>query len=318
MKKNEDKQRDEMITRLSSFLFKEGELRITKISGIKAHVLLIETKDSHKYILKKHTNRAVLMQQWNFFKVISNGLVIPFHPFPNGREYLTYKNHYYTIAPYIHGKKLNYKHADDRKSAVNTLKHFHEKAKNIYMKGHVERKHFLEKWHHRFQAFKQTEPLFRKHGYKYLFADIVHTTDLQLNRLAQFPWHHLEKNARRKGTWVHGDVASHNFIRSTQKTFLIDFDLLHCTTQLYDLIQLGQRFLPYENWEIDELTKYNMVQEEQIKIWTYAVAVPSDLFREWLYFLKKKPASVANYLISLDQSWVNRRYFFKSIEKVIN
>ncbi|GAB3802051.1 phosphotransferase [Virgibacillus kimchii] len=316
--RNELIQRDEIINRLSSFLFKEGKLKVKKLAAIKSHVLLMETQNNRKYILKKHINKKILLQQWGFFKMIGNEYIVPFHPFPNGREFLTYNNHYYTIAPYIEGKKLNYQSAGDRRSAVDTLKQFHENASNIHMKNPVERKQFLIKWHERFQAFKQTESLFYKYGFGHLYADIVQTTTFYFQFLSQFPWQHLEKNAKRKGTWIHGDVASHNFIRTPQQTIMIDFDLLHRTPQLYDFIQLGQRFLPYEKWEIDELIGYNMVPEEHLKMWAYAMALPSDVFREWLYFLRKKPASVFNYLNQLDNEWVHRRYFFKSIKNMIN
>lgn len=316
--KSKDIRRDELTNRLSSFLWKEGKLNIKKVSGIKAHVLLMETQNNQKYILKRHKNREVLLQQWDFFKSIHNEFVIPFYPFPNGREFLSYRNNYFTIAPYTEGEKLNYKSAEDRKAAVYTIKNFHREARNIYLKRPVTRKHFLVKWHDRLLAFKQTEDLFYKHGFDFLFKDIVQTTAFQLQLLSQFPWKLLENRAQRNGTWVHGDVASHNLIQTAKQTFIIDFDLLHCTAQIYDFIQLGQRFLPYEKWEIEELTKYNMIPENQQKMWAYAVAVPSDIIREWLHFLNKKPADVSKYLTSLDQEWTYRQYFFKSIRKVLN
>ncbi|MFA1822555.1 hypothetical protein ACDX78_20725 [Virgibacillus oceani] len=314
----EDKLRDEFINRLYSFLLKEGGISISQASRIKSHVLCIKTINNKKYILKKHKNKEILYQQWEFFKATDNGVLIPFHPFPNGRGFLTYKDSYYTISPYVEGKKLNYKFSEDRKAAVATVKKFHRKARNIYIKRPVNKKPFFIKWYDRLLAFKQTEALFNKYGFDYLYRDIVKTTGVQLRLLSGFPWDKLERDAKWNGHWVHGDVASHNFIKSAQNTFMIDFDLLHCTTQLYDFIQLGQRFVPHENWEIEELRKYNMVDEDEIRIWAYAMAVPSDVLREWLHFLNKKPSGIPDYLKRLDKEWGNRRYFLKSIEKVLN
>src|SRR5690625_1888540 len=169
---NKDAHRDECINRLSSFLLKEGKLNMKRTAVIKSHVLLIETKDNRKYILKRHKSKDVLLQQWNFFNVIESEFVIPFHAFPNGRNFLMYRNNYFTIAPYIEGRKLNYKFAEDRKEAVNTVKSFHEKARNVYLKRPVDKKFMLVKWYDRLLVFKQTEELFNKYGYAYLFKDI--------------------------------------------------------------------------------------------------------------------------------------------------
>jgi len=315
---SKDIQRDEFTNRLSSFLLKEGELNMKRVSRIKSHVLLIETINNNKYILKKHRNKEMLYQQWEFFRAADSEVLIPFDPFPNGREFLSYKNNYFTLSTYAIGRKLNYKLAEDRDTAVETVKYFHRNARNIYIKRPVYKKNFIIKWYDRMHTFKQTESLFNKYGFDYLYKDIVKTTGHHLRRLSEFPWDRLEREAKWNGTWIHGDVASHNFIKTSRKTCMIDFDLLHCTSQLHDFIQLGQRFVSHENWEIEELIKYNMVSDEKRKIWAYAMAVPSDVLREWLHFLNNKPSEIFRYLTLLEKEWVNRRYFFKNIEKVIN
>src|SRR5699024_10444838 len=110
-----------------------------------------------QYILKRHKHKESLLQQWDFFKAADIDIIVPFHPFPNGREYIKHTENYYTIAPYMKGTKLNYKRAEDRSTAVQTLKKFHYKAKNIYINSPVYRKSIFIKWNDRLIAFKQTE-----------------------------------------------------------------------------------------------------------------------------------------------------------------
>src|SRR5690625_6671391 len=99
---------------------------------------------------------------------------------------------------------------------------------------------------------------------------------LNLKLEAKLSWEKDEKEARLNGEWVHGDVASHNFIQNEQ-TFMIDFDLLRCGSQLYDYIQLGQRCLPHINWDIGDLLAYDMVSERDVRKWLSAIIMPSDV-----------------------------------------
>lgn len=317
-KVNEFKQRDEAYrNRLSSFLLYEGGLEIRKITSIKKHVFYVETTSEDTLILKLHQKLDVIKQQWDFFKQIQASTVVSFQRYPNGRKVIADGHYYWTIAPFIKGKKLQYKNKKDRVAAVETLHDFHDKAKHIHVSHPIKKDLFFVRWAHRLEAFKKTEDLFNEYGFELLYKDIIRTMTLHLQLVAQLSWDADEKEAQMNGKWVHGDVASHNFIRNSQ-TNLIDFDLLTCGSQLYDYIQLGQRLLPYIDWDFDELLTYQMVAERDIKKWLSAIFIPSDIIREWLYFLSQgSSSSIKQYLSKMEKTWIKRHFFLKNAKSML-
>src|SRR5699024_143374 len=175
---------------------------------------------------------------------------------------------------------------------------------------------FLVRWEDRLNTFKKTASLFRDNGFEILYKDILQTMAFHLQLAAKLYWEKDEKKARLNGEWVHGDVASHNFIQNEQ-TFMIDFDLLICGSQLYDYIQLGQRFLPYINWDIGELLAYEMVSERDVKKWLSAIIIPSDVIREWLFFLSHGSLPVKQYLSQMEKTWSKRHFFLKNAKSML-
>jgi len=161
--------------------------------------------------------------------------------------------------------------------------------------------------------------MFYTYEYKMLYNDIVKTSFRQLRFVSTFPWDSYEKDAKNAGQWVHGDVAAHNFIAAKKETYLIDFDLLQSTYQLYDFIQLGQRFLPYINWDLEWLLRSRMVRNSEIGPWLSALTIPSDLHREWLYFIGRtnSPNAVKNYLKNLNTEWMKRKTLIKNVRKIL-
>src|SRR5699024_11066097 len=110
-----------------------------------------------------------------------------------------------------------------------------------------------------------------------------------------------EKDAIIIGDCVQGVVSSHNFIQNEQ-TFMIDYDLLRCGSQRYDYIQLGQRFLPHINCDIGDLLAYEMVSERDVRKWLSAIIIPSDVIREWLFFLSQGSSPVKQYLSQMEKT----------------
>ncbi|MBT2215139.1 phosphotransferase [Virgibacillus dakarensis] len=315
---NKLNQGDEMrIDRFSSFLYQKGRLDCTEMKPVKSHVFRIKTPKEEEYILKKHAKPKILEQQWDFFEQLPASVVVPFVRFPNGRKYIKHNQYFWTLAPFIDGDKLNYATADDRQAALVTLRQFHQDAKSITVQNPIKQQLFYIRWSRRLSTFKKTEHHFLKYGFETLFRDIVRTTKLHLELVSQLPWREIEQRAEEKMEWVHGDVASHNFIRNSS-VYMIDFDLLSRSPVLYDYIQLGQRFLPYLNWDFDKLLAYQMVSERQLKLWINAILVPTDVLREWLHFLKRVSAnSVYHYLSRMEREWLMRHSFFKKAKLML-
>ncbi|WP_234982545.1 phosphotransferase [Ornithinibacillus halophilus] len=310
--------RERHYQRLSSFLYWQGELEVGKMTNIKQDVFLIETHNGKKYILKRHHKMKTVTQQWEFFQKVNSQHLTPFLSFPNNKEILIGENGYWTISPYRNGRKLYYSNPDDRLKALRTIQDFHKEATSIYVNQPIKRKLFYERWYNRLQRFKQTESLFTSYGYPNLFKDISRHTEYYIIQISKYPWQQYQKQAINDGNWVHGDVASHNFILNDEKVWLIDFDLLQNTDQIYDYIQLGQRFLPYINWDVNQLLAYEMVPDKDVKRWLLSVYIPSDLIREWLFYLSKpskKP--IKEFLKDVEMQWLKRKIFLKNAKSVI-
>lgn len=309
---------DNQFHRLSSFLRWEGDLDAKNIQGIKQNVYYIEEMNGNKYILKGHSNEQAMKQQWQFFDQINARAVVGFVHFPNGKRKITAGTKYYwTISPYIAGRKLLFQRKEDRQNAVDTVKDFHSNAQHIYVKNPIKKQLFYKRWNMRLYKFSLTEHIFKEYGYSSLFHDITQTMKMYVSIVSNYAWYKDQLEAERKGEWVHGDVASHNFIKNSQ-TYLIDFDLLQCTTKLYDYIQLGQRFLPHINWDVHQLLNYQMVDESDLERFLYSVFIPSDLLREWLHFLNRGTRTGAkDYLETMEDEWINRKKFLNMSKIVV-
>lgn len=312
-KVNNFKRRDEMYkNRLSSFLLNDGGLTASKISAVKAGVFYVETAAEEPLILKRHRKWTIVKQQWDFFEQLKNTAVIPFHHYPNGKKIITQDQSYWTISPFISGAKLRYKHKKDRDAAVHILHRFHADARGIHVARPVSKDLFFVRWERRLQSFIKTEQFFKENGFDILYKDIIQSMHFYLKQVQQLSWEKREREAQLHGHWLHGDVAAHNFIQGEQ-TYLLDFDLLACGSQLYDYIQLGQRFLPFIDWDLDELLACRMVAEKDMKKWLTAIFVPSDIIREWLFFLSQgSSGSVKQYLAQMEKMWMKRQFFLKN------
>lgn len=294
-------------------------LAIRQLTTIKPHVFYLETNNKEELILKKHHKQENVRQQWDFFQKLPSSNAVRFIRFPNGKKAIFGYDTWWTIAPYVSGKKLYYKNAVDRTEAVKALKHFHHDAVSINITSPLKRENMLICWYWRLLAFKKTKDLFKENGFAHLYKDIVQMTSAQLKSATQFPWERYEEEALKNGLWTHGDVASHNFIRG-KGTYLIDFDLLQSTAQIYDHIQLAQRFLPHLNWDLEKLLAYDMVKNKEVKPWLYAVFIPSDLMREWFYFMsgaKREPSDVNKYMTNMEKEWQKRHDFLKNTKTML-
>jgi len=86
---------------------------------------------------------------------------------------------------------------------------------------------------------------------------------------------------------IHGDVAHHNFILGNDGLYLIDFDLAKMAPDILDDLQFCNRILPHLDWSLEKLSMYKPLEKNlQEKSFLSALIYPTDLLREWNYFLK--------------------------------
>ncbi|WP_186576286.1 phosphotransferase [Aquibacillus kalidii] len=311
-----------MKNRLSSFLWTEAGVNTNWIKPIKTTVFLIQTNAGSKYILKGKKTKEIIDQQWAFFEQYQDRKVIQYSRFPNNKKVIEGFGYYWTWTPYMKGEALNYDSSVDREDAFNSLQHFHDCAKGIkvddplllkpplYMKGIT-----------RLSKLDKTKSIFEKNGFSELYSDLNSLIQNQLEIFTNLDWYQIEKNAVDNNSWIHGDVAAHNFIRTDeQEIYLIDLDLLTLAPPIYDYIQLGQRFLPFLNWDINQLLKYaHTDNEESLKTWLLGISVPTDLVREWWLFLKRQSSNeeINRYLKQFSYEVSKRIQFVDELERMM-
>src|SRR5699024_11591376 len=98
---------------------------------------------------------------------------------------------------------------------------------------------------------------------------------------------------------------------------MIDLDLLRRVSKLYDDNQLEQRFLPHINWDIGDLLAYEMVSERDVRKWLSAIIIPSDVIREWRFFLSQGSSPVKQYLSQMEKTWSKRQFFLKNAKLML-
>ncbi|WP_170287601.1 phosphotransferase [Aquibacillus halophilus] len=303
--------------RLCSFLYNQGGLTVNKLSPIKDNVFYLKS-DNDEYILKNNKFSSSIEQQWNFFEKLTFNQSNKFTCFPNGSQIIEGFGVFWTLSPYISGQSLQYRLHSDREDALITLRKFHKEATDIKIENPKIKTPIYVKWYNRLEKLHQTRHIMEQFGFLYLYEDILRTTKSRLKVLANLDWHSIEKKSVVNWTWTHGDVASHNFLRDNSNiVHLIDFDLLSMSPQIYDHIQLGQRFLPYVNWSLDRLLSYSVYDEQlDFSLWLYGITVPSDIIREWWHFTSRNHSNnkFIWYLNRLSEDWKHRVQFVEEVD----
>ena len=122
---------------------------------------------------------------------------------------------------------------------------------------------------------------------------------------------------------LHGDVAHHNFLRDTSGNLhLIDFDLIHIGPESIDLLQYANRILPSIDWSIDQLSQYQQISKFlKERAFLYALAFPTDIFREWNRILREKKHENQHHYkyvieLTLNQLYLRRKFVEKLKKKL--
>ncbi|SDK40480.1 phosphotransferase [Sediminibacillus albus] len=309
--------------RLSSFLQAKAGLSLISLTHIKHAVFIAQSPSADKYIIKGIKSKKLVIQQAEFFEEFTENSLIRFVPFPNRELFLYGFGMYWVIFPYQPGNPLAFANNTDRQLAVTALREFHDNARGIMLSNLVLRPPLHVKWESRLKTFSQTLGDFQQIGYGKLGKDIVEVTLGMMAHFSSGDWITLEEEAVSKSSWTHGDVASHNFLRHNRrnKTFIIDLDMLALAPEVYDWIQLGQRFLPYlENNAERLLASMPDLLDSQIALFLRATAIPADLIREWLLIYNQRIADsqlVKEHLTGLEYQWEQRLKFVKDIEGML-
>lgn len=88
---------------------------------------------------------------------------------------------------------------------------------------------------------------------------------------------------------IHGDVASHNFLRTKEgMIYLIDYDTVAVASPGIDYLQYASRILPHLQWSLAKLYQFSRFLCWLAKPWfLHALLFPADIMREWRFALQR-------------------------------
>lgn len=301
-----------------SFFQIKGDLHIEQIHQIKPHVHKVRGNEQ-TYILKRYYSMPIVQQQWDFFERIENPGIVAFVPFPNGERFICGDHgDIYTLAPCMNGSSLSYTNEKDRRASHDLLNQFQQSSLGIKLNSMIPKPPIYMKWKKRLHTFSAFFSIFEAFGQRELFHAIMQKSYAILGEVEQLDWRMIEEGAVQKGSWIHGDVASHNFIREGTQVKLIDLDLLGQSPLVYDWIQLAQRWM--EHVEPRELLQFKGFQQcSENPLWFYGVQYPSDVMREWISFMRAKPSQEETYhfLTKMTREWTRRESFVEQLNAVL-
>lgn len=274
--------------RLLLFLKKQTGLPFEEINPIKKGVWLIRTKKK-KWVVKEYISKERVLTQIDFTNELQR------HGF--WQTYLFYpkvfqKNQkYLALIEYIEPSfsSFYYNQQTNIIEAILLLDKFHNTTKKLVHTFHhkIPENNQLAKFENRLDQFHQSIRLYRVHSAYSHLKTMYQYGEWAINKL-----HNYKAFVKSESPVIlHGDVASHNFIKSTNgHLYLIDFDLISIGSPAVDFLQLSNRILPYLQWDGSRLFTLPRVNDFAHSLpFLIALVYPADIFREWLHFSKLSP-----------------------------
>lgn len=298
---------DDSIHRLFFYLVEKG-VHVKQYYIKKPHVFYLHTNQGMK-IIKKYRYEGTINRTFQFIQALNEygfNAAVNFEPFPNGELVIKAREGVWGIMPYLQTKSLaSYEQSNHRKGVIELLHAYHKAAslawydvKDIfptYELTHVWQKRLARFIHHK----KLIESIIGKRTYKVI-------EDLCQNSLIAMHKYESEEQ-KHPQTIIHGDTASHNFLRgSNNEYYLIDFDCAAQSTLFTDYIQLAQRFLLQENFSIEKLLKERgMTHLFDSPYVIAALCFPAMILLPWYTCLTNIPSSYRE-LIQL-KKWTEKQ-----------
>lgn len=240
-----------------------------------------------------------------------------------GRKPLFFEQTYYGCLEYIPPSKnsFSFNTPKDRYDGLTLLEKFHRSSESTVQlnKNTLVKLSLVNKWRSRATQFMNNFSFIKLFLKKERIHELLAWSSWSLDGVER-EWRTIEDEPF---VVLHGDLAHHNFIRSiTGELYLIDFDLISMGNRRIDYLQYANRILPSIDWSIEELTHLEKMKpflEE--KFFLYALAFPSDIFREWNRLIREKhyehPEILRQLLDFTISQFRARRRFFDQIQRMV-
>jgi thiamine kinase-like enzyme len=282
---------DDYFNRLLSYFKQQFKEPIVKMEQIRDNVFIIKTK-TKKYVVKGYSKYKKLRLQETFTATLHQEGFEKTYKFLSDpiKEPLFFEGDYFGCIEYLnpHPKAFTFYSHKNRKEGLKLLEEFHTvtsacitRYKTLLSYGNLQ-----AKWSERLTTFKRYRPQICHYLNEETVDELMEWAEWSLRGMKD----HESFFPNEPHVILHGDVAHHNFHRDTTGTLdLIDFDLIHIGPACIDFLQYANRILPSIDWSIDELSHYKQIGEFlKEKAFLYALAFPTDIFREWNRILREK------------------------------
>jgi thiamine kinase-like enzyme len=316
---------DDYFNRLLSYLNHQFKEKITKMVKIREAVFLIET-EKKKYIVKRYSSNHKLILQETFTATLRKEGFTKSYIYLQSplKEPMSFEGKYFGCIEYIkpNEKSFSYRTYKNRMEGLGLLEEFHRITASIAprYKTLLSISDIQAKWTERSTIFSENTTLLRYFMKEPFIDEMLDWANWSLNGMKE----NGDLFVKAPHVILHGDVAHHNFLRDSKGILnIIDFDLISIGPECLDILQYANRILPLIDWSFEFLANHKQIKKYlNEKAFLYALAFPSDIFREWNRMIREKSLSEShkyNQVVELTLSqFYLRRQFVKKLKEQLN
>jgi len=276
---------------------KKAGMELRRLTRLRENVYIIKT-NKNKYLLKGFGSTKKLKSQVLLTTQLKANRFSKTYDFIQNLESFWYNDYLFAWIEFLPGnkRKFTFSSRTSRQEGLLLLENFHGSTRTFYKSIPIKKFDQLEKWHERFDEFKQNTEIVKK----YVSKDVIQTW-LKWGKMSLKGLEKYEADLYDESPCiVHGDVAHHNFFyKDDGSLYLIDFDLISIASPLIDYLQYSNRIMPdisgsSELWDYKQLRKY-----KDNPAFLYALLFPTDIFREWNRLVRENAFHNNSYLHSV-------------------
>ncbi|MFJ8264588.1 phosphotransferase [Peribacillus asahii] len=261
--------------------------RPERMKRLQGDVYLLTFKNHPPLILKGFTSREKWYRQQVFTSLLKQKGFDRTYSMYSEPEPFQLDGMWYSFIEFLppSANKFNFANESNRKEGAQLLEAFHNSADQISLPS-VPVYNQLNKWRDRLALFRQNVPYIREHIPESILKEWIAWAEWSLKGLETYQ----KEINQETNTIIHGDCAHHNFLRKEDGTLaLIDFDLIAKAPRMIDYLQYANRILPHLDNPSKDIWKYQQIAAyKKNPAFLYALAYPSDIFREWNLLFKTR------------------------------
>jgi hypothetical protein len=292
-------QRDDVTDRLFFLLQNEYGLRVKNIKTVKHNVWVVTACEGY-WVIKRYRTFFEAIRQAVFMQSLRKAgfaLVPAINTAIGQNGVFFFEDAFWVMQTYISdAERLSFARQQDIADGLKLLQTYHSITRLLIkiplFQTMIPYYHLYRRWQRRYYDFYTHLSLIERIMDKEDIAWTIQHAEYCLATLASY----MSSLAAESVTIIHGDVASHNFLRTKGgKVYLIDYDAISIASPGIDYLQYANRILPYLQWSFSQLYRFPLFSFWLTKPWfLHALLFPADIMREWRFALQhNKHLSVA-------------------------